>query len=394
MKGSAIRGLYVLAVNLLVVADLAAQAPAPGRAQAVWDSELSADSEDGTLRFASLTAVTILDSTSLLIADAASGVLRLWRLAEGSTRTVGSRGQGPGEYRLPVWIDRCGSDSVFVWDAALSRLSVLDASLRFVRSVAVTGARSSRTVACDGNGRFAIAGTARHPREGRVLSEGVRSNALPYTITELLAPIYLLDADGARQQTLPDVVLGESIVTPILPGEPLGGFPRPFGFRLSISFVDGLLAMTEPSGAIALYGGEGPTLQRRLDGAARVPIAPEDAAQGLAQASRMVPAQILPEYEAIVRDVPLASAVAPTRLVPCDAALLCYVVSAPGAARTELALVGAAGEPHSRLRWDGAEEVLAVGNGLMVLRRVDEGGDERLVVVRHPSLAKARGRAR
>lgn len=50
---------------------------------------------------------------------------------------VGREGAGPGEFQFPSWVGRCHSDSLFVWDAQLQRMSVFSATGSYAREFRV-----------------------------------------------------------------------------------------------------------------------------------------------------------------------------------------------------------------------------------------------------------------
>ncbi len=68
--------------------------------------------------------------------------------------TSGRDGEGPGEFRMPGWMETCGSDSLFVLDLRTQLISVLDAEGHFARSFRPPQ-RGSVLMACGGDGRFA-----------------------------------------------------------------------------------------------------------------------------------------------------------------------------------------------------------------------------------------------
>lgn len=83
-------------------------------------------------------------------------------------RSVGRRGDGPGEYQLVELIGTCGSDSLFVIDKVNRRLSVLshDGRLLGTRSMSVDQSstpQSPSIIACGPNRRFALLGRPRGP---------------------------------------------------------------------------------------------------------------------------------------------------------------------------------------------------------------------------------------
>lgn len=66
-----------------------------------------------------------LEDGTVVVADGGSGEIRFYDARGAHLRSVGRRGEGPGEYRLPRLIARHGPDSLLVWDPGLDRGSIL-----------------------------------------------------------------------------------------------------------------------------------------------------------------------------------------------------------------------------------------------------------------------------
>ena len=111
-------------------------------APAVWQLADEAEIEMGAGDdgFVYVTSAVRL-ATGLVVADAGAAEVRWYDAAGGLVRTAGRRGSGPGEFVHLASVVALSGDSVAAWDASLSRLSVFDADGRFVRSVAVPGAK-------------------------------------------------------------------------------------------------------------------------------------------------------------------------------------------------------------------------------------------------------------
>ncbi|MGQ0814891.1 MAG: 6-bladed beta-propeller [Gemmatimonadota bacterium] len=100
-------------------------------------------------------AATRLSSGNIVVADAHASAVLLFDELGRPIRQVGRKGQGPGEFQVPSWLDACAGDSIFVLDPALSRMSVLDSAGTFVR--AYTWLERPATLACSAAGVFAFA---------------------------------------------------------------------------------------------------------------------------------------------------------------------------------------------------------------------------------------------
>jgi hypothetical protein len=74
-------------------------------------------------------------------------------------RTVGRAGGGPGEYRALAGACVVANDSILLSDATLQRISVLDASARYARSIDVSRLGVMYPNACFVDGRVVLAAT-------------------------------------------------------------------------------------------------------------------------------------------------------------------------------------------------------------------------------------------
>lgn len=130
-------GFLTSACSLVVLAGCGeASPPQPAsRAEALSDRGYSisgtpvldlAGTEGDRARFLNLTAAASLRHGSLAVVDGFGEKVVLLDSARGSPRNFGSPGSGPGEFRMPQWVGECRPDSLFVWDAMTSRISVVD----------------------------------------------------------------------------------------------------------------------------------------------------------------------------------------------------------------------------------------------------------------------------
>ena len=152
--------------------------------------------------------VLVTDSTQIYVLDpGAFGVHRFDRRGHW-LGTIGTEGDGPGEFRRPTamgWL----SDTLWVADRSLGRLSFFDRRGAFLRSVRFGIVSGSATIM---------------PRRA---SPGRRIVSVPYvsvqSATEMDAlPILVLDEDGVVRDTLAWQAVGQvavSVVTPPGDGE-------------------------------------------------------------------------------------------------------------------------------------------------------------------------------
>jgi hypothetical protein len=83
------------------------------------------------------TAATRLTSGVIVVADPYVPAVRYFSPDGELIRSVGTKGEGPGEFQAPYWLQRCGADSVFAWDGGQMRVTVLDSAGTVVRQFGV-----------------------------------------------------------------------------------------------------------------------------------------------------------------------------------------------------------------------------------------------------------------
>ncbi len=84
-------------------------------------------------------AATRLADGRILVASAGTHELRIFDDTGRHLRTIGRRGEGPGEFDELAWAGALRGDSMGAWDAGLKRLSVFDARGTFARAVTFHG---------------------------------------------------------------------------------------------------------------------------------------------------------------------------------------------------------------------------------------------------------------
>ena len=111
-------------------------------------------------------AVRLSDGT-VVVGDNGSQSIKWFNPSGALVRSVGRQGDGPGEYRLVKLIGTCGSDSLFVFDGANRRLSILSLEGRLLGTRALstdaTELRSPSEIRCSGTRQFGLLGQPRSP---------------------------------------------------------------------------------------------------------------------------------------------------------------------------------------------------------------------------------------
>ncbi len=81
--------------------------------------------EVGEQAFYRIVGARQLPDRRLVVLDRGSLELRFFDSSGGLTKTIGGRGEGPGEFERPTLIPAPSSDSLMIWDARLGRITVL-----------------------------------------------------------------------------------------------------------------------------------------------------------------------------------------------------------------------------------------------------------------------------
>ena len=213
---------------------------APSRAQSyVIDPRptrtVQGTAPDGVPVFGRVAGATRLGDGAIVVADGSANALRFFDAFGRVTRTVGRRGEGPGEFRQLGWVRQCAHDSLFAFDIFPRRISVFSASGRFVRQFLAPGMPDQ--VACSRHGTLAILGG-----RGAQPPEGV-------TLWRRKRPLSIADTRGILTRELGDVLASE------IARAPNGGWlPRLGGPRASIAVArDRVVVCPTDSDAVAAY---------------------------------------------------------------------------------------------------------------------------------------------
>ena len=89
---------------------------------------------DETQQFVRIRKVLRNDDGDVYVLDGPIGEVRVFDAGGAFRRTIGRKGNGPGEFRMPMHMWLGADDSLHVWDAQYGPLSVFDASGRLDRT--------------------------------------------------------------------------------------------------------------------------------------------------------------------------------------------------------------------------------------------------------------------
>lgn len=246
------RSLWESVTRTFRVASLAASIPGVAFSQTPWtvDSRPVLDrtgiAEDGSLMFEHALSALRLSDGRIVVADGGAGVLRFFNATGGLTRTVGRRGQGPGEFSYIAWIGQCARDSVFAWDPVQRQMSVVSSSGTVARRFRFAPGADPRGVtfslSCARDGAIAVHG---HPATLRPATRDEH-------VLRGMGALVIVDGDGKVIQRFPETASGEWIA--LRPGTA----PRPLGKATTIALTNARLYVgTADSAAVEVYARDG-----------------------------------------------------------------------------------------------------------------------------------------
>jgi len=99
--------------------------------------EIGEQSGDAAELFSNVAGVVLASGDRIVVADGASGTIRLFSLDGATIGTTGGLGEGPGEYNSLAHVGLASEDTIIALDPVLQRVSVLEPNGEFVRSVRV-----------------------------------------------------------------------------------------------------------------------------------------------------------------------------------------------------------------------------------------------------------------
>ena len=354
--------LYVSFVAAVACAPDSDRGSAEGDASAFVADSVILDipgtvSADSSAFVLAVSAVRLPDGR-IVVADLYDASVRYFDASGRLTRIVGRRGDGPGEFQSVGWVGRCATDSVFVWDAALFRLTVLDAAGEVARTTPIAG--SPAVAACSGTGTLAA-----------FAGERTTSRSGPEVWTQRYAgPLWLLDAEGDTVRPLGEVPMGEL--------RPLGRVTR-----LAMS-NDRLYVGTADSAFVDVYSLDG---QRQP--ALAVGIA--DRAPTRRDFERAVDAMVRPypdrgareETRNMLLDIPIPERIPPYDGLFADPAGTLWVATwAAADGNTRLRAIDPGGSVLGDLELPVELNVFEIGEDYVLGAYEDDGGEQHIAMYR------------
>jgi hypothetical protein len=290
-------------------------------------------------------------------------------------RTVGGKGQGPGEFEAPVWMGRVAGDSVAVWDQKLKRLTFFGPDGTLGRVTSASGAAGAAGMFPQFVGIFPDGSAALDPGPDVMAmmrgQRGLRRDSVT---------LYRMAKDGTDAGTLARLAGDEAYIS-----ERQGGFAwndRPFGSE-SFAALSGerLYVGDSGTGEIAVHSPDG----RRV-GAFRSPH-PSWRVQA-SDVERYRERKLAPitgqerrrEMEAAIREAPVPEASPTFAELLADARGNVWVqaYARPAADTIPWAVMAPDGRAVGALRVPRDLKLLEVGGDYVLGLRTDELGVERV----------------
>jgi hypothetical protein len=327
--------------------------------------DIAGTSADGNVVLELAVGGARFSSGTLVIADGGASQLRFFDAAGHAVATVGRKGRGPNEFASISWLGHCARDSVFAWDFAQQRLTVVSAGGEILSQARLPADPSIGvvpfTLACSRSGVVAVQGwgKASQPNAAGVL----RSTG----------PMVLLDAAGQLRARVGDIPGDEMAMTG------MGVGPRPLGktTRFAVS-NDRLFVGTADSASIVSFDLTGknravmslalalkrPTRANQEQAVALlVAFVPQGGARDAMRQALMQIAmpRELPPYTALFTD---------------PAGRLWIQTLFPGDDRTRLQWVSTAGRVQGRLELPRDMTVFEIGVDYVLGKYAEAGGEE------------------
>lgn len=301
---------------------------------------------------------------TIVIADQYAARLHFFSSDGTFIRSVGERGQGPGEFSDIRWIGNCASDSLYVWDYVARNVLVFDESGTFRRAFRPQG--SPHEMACSRGGTFAVLGLP-YKHIGPTEKEG-----------RALSPVWAMDHSGAILDTIPPVPFAEN---------------RPLGKLTRVTISDKVLFVgTADSASVDVFDLAGTHLRSVPAGIGG--RAPDQANFDAAMENLLSVApirEIRDRFRDMYRQIPLPDDMPPYFDLRTDPlGVLWVVVSGPGDSTTRLDAVSTAGNRLGTLNLPGRVQVFEIGADY-VLGALLDANDVQDLVLYHFSRANGGG---
>jgi hypothetical protein len=384
---SEVKVLYIARVCAIGFALVPALAAAQRIAVGPTPTSVIASTTDaGDLRFASAAWATRLASGDIAIADLTDATVRIVGVDGALKRSLGRRGAGPGEYRLPVWVGRCANDSLAVWDAT-ARLTTYSPAALANESPAtrqIADAASSLSASCSANGEVALVKGMQPRRDIPPVLSGENPNGGQYNVVQMSAALIGVNAQGTVRTAREQMSQGQWVLGRLSPQGGMGGVPRPLAPTTTFAYSGNTLVIADAASGevngVDAAGGE--VFKFAATGTPR-PAARDDYERAATTAVALVPAQARDAAAAFLRSVQIPEQLPHfTRVLVDPSGLLWLVVSPDGAAETRFRVYRANGQLVSEPRISSELIVFEVGANYLLGKRSNADDEDEIVMYR------------
>lgn len=376
--------IITLGPAVLLPAALFAQSPRV-QVNATPSLTIAATTEAGELRFATAAWATRLPSGEIAVADVGESSIRIIGTNGELARTLGRRGAGPGEYRLPIWVGTCGGNALTVWDASarVSRYSAAASATETPVTRTIGEGAQSLTAACATDGHLALLQGLAPRRDIPPVLTGESPFGGPYQVVEMSAGLVRVDSAGSARTVRESISHGQWAMGQISPQGGMGALPRPLSASTSFTFSGDILVIADgATGSVTGVAADGREAFRFSAAiAARKPGA-DDYARAATSAVAMVPAQLRENAVKLVNAIPQPEALPQFWRVLADPDGLIWLVTSPqGAAQTQFRVYSRSGQLLAEPRVNGAFEPFEVGAAHLLGKRENADGEDEVVLL-------------
>jgi len=371
-----------------VIATLAAPTLALGQLSVSRspDVVIASSNDAGDLRFASAAWATRLASGDIAVADLSDATVRILGVDGALKRSLGRRGAGPGEYRLPVWVGRCANDSLAVWDAT-ARLTTYSPAALVTESPAtrpIADAASSLSAGCSASGDIALVKGMQPRRDIPPVLSGENPNGGQYNVVQMSASLIAVNAQGTVRTLRDRMSQGQWVMGRLSPQGGMGGVPRPLSPTTTFAYSGGTLVIADAaSGDVIGVDASGAEVFKFSAAAAPRPATRDDYERAATTAVALVPAQMRDAAAAFLRSVPLPAQLPHfTRVFVDPSGLLWLTVSPDGAAETRFRVYRTSGQLVAEPRVSGGFVAFEIGANHLLGKRNNADGEDEIVMYR------------
>jgi hypothetical protein len=186
---------------------------------------ISGNTSDPAHQLAGVRSAALMASGRVVVLP--EGVPEAWQFDGNGefVRSIGRRGEGPGEFRVPKSIHVLRNDDILVYDEGLRRVAQFDST----GSPSRTLDDVAKAVCCFGNGAFLFEPTA--PRGFSFVEPDPRDTSSPPIPFGLVQPTDRV-IDRTPIVSLPRTKIDFVVISPDLSG--WSNYPRPFARRTSV----------------------------------------------------------------------------------------------------------------------------------------------------------------